>query len=191
MHFRTFLPALLPARVLLILTLLPLSTLFLSCSKDKDEDPQPAASTGEMKYTYLGTTYTVTAATEVSAVYEAGSNRLLISATPAGKPGVNFALVNVTAGGSSRTFQKGLSTDNRPSVAVLTRFDAATALKPIFNTLNGPNPTNGQMTITSYDLNNGRISGTFSFTGGPVGTGATGTAVVTNGTFSFTAITKI
>jgi hypothetical protein len=174
----------------LLLTLLPLSTL-LACSKDKDEDPQPT-STGEMKYTYLGTPYTVTAATEVSAFYQISNNTLYISASPAGQPGVNFALVNVTAGGSSRTFQKGSAADDRPSVATLTRYDVATTLKPIFNTLYGPNPTNGQMTITGFDLDGGRISGTFTFTGGPTaGSGATGTAVVTNGSFSFTSITKI
>ena len=176
---------------LLLIAALALST---GCSKDSKEDPQPGAtvSAGEVTYTYLGTAHTVSDAREVSAIYETCSNRIFIAATPAGQPGVNFGLTDLGADGSARPLLKGTAADDCPLIAELTHYDAAAATKPIFSSLYGPAATNGQLTITEYDLAAGKLSGTFSFTGGAVAhTGATGTAAVTSGTFHFTRITKI
>ena len=176
------------------LLLLVASTLSISaCSKDKKEDPQPVAtSTGEVQYLYGGTTYTISSsATEVSAALSTASNNLVITASPEGKPGVSISLLNLTAPGT-RSFQKGTVLDNRTAVAQLTRHDSPASVKPAFSTLYGPGATNGSITISDYDPATGFISGSFSFTGGPVnGSGATGTAAVTNGSFKFTKIIKI
>ncbi len=175
------------------LLLLVASALSLSaCSKDKKEDPQPTASSnGEIQYAYGGTTYTISTVTEVSALLSTASNNLVITASPAGQPGVSISLLNLTAPGT-RSFQKGTVLDNRTAVAQITRYDSPASVKPAFSTLYGPGATNGSITISDYDPATGYISGSFSFTGGPVsGSGATGTAVVTNGSFKFTKIIKI
>ena len=197
----SLLPPLVPALTMFVLrlpTLLLTAALLLAlgtgCSKDSKEDPQPAASAsaGEVTYTYLGATYTITDAREVSAIYETCSNRLFITATPAGKPGVTFGLMAVVASVNAQPFLRGTTADACPLIAELTRYDAAATTKPIFSSLYAPATTNGQITITEYDLAAGKLSGTFSFTGGAVAhTGATGTAAVAGGTFRFTRITTI
>ena len=176
------------------LATLLVGTLGLSaCSKDKKEDPKPAAtpSNGEVKYTYGGSAYTISDVAEASALLSTGSNNLIITASPAGKPGISISLLNLTAPGT-RSLQQGSVLDNRPAVAQLTRYDATASVKPAFSTLYGPAATNGNVIITAYNPSTGQLSGSFSFTGGPVnGSGATGTAAVTSGTFHFTQIIKI
>ena len=162
-----------------------------ACKKDKD-DPQPATSDspGEVKYTYAGVTYTVTDVREVSAFLSTGSNNMLIMASPDGKPGISLALNNFTTTGT-RLLQRGSTSDLRSTVAQLTRFDSPAPNKPAYSTLYGPSATNGSVVVTSYNLSGNRLTGTFSFTGGPIsGSGATGTAVVTNGSFDFTVINR-
>lgn len=166
-----------------VLLLFCSSFLLLSaCGNDK-EDAAESAGDGTVTWTYNGTTYT---STNFSSAIAEGTDKLLITGSSADlKNAVSLGLEGIGAkGAATYDLRKGSVLDNLP-VGALTLSNGTTGTT--YNSLYGPGPSNGTITVTQYDKAAQKISGTFSFTAGVVpNTSATGSQSVTNGSFSFT-----
>lgn len=153
------------------------------CGKDDDDDPSAAPGDGTVTWTHNGQTYTST--TFSSAIVD-GSDKIIVTGSSADqKNTVSLALQGInTKGAAAYDLRKGSVLDNLP-VGAITLTSGTTG--STYNSLYGPNASNGTITVTQYDKAGQKISGTFSFTAGAVpNSGASGTQGVTNGSFSFT-----
>ena len=174
------------ASVRTFLPLLGLSLLGLTaCKKESEADPAPAAGDGTVTWTHNGTTYTSTAYS--GAFVEPGDKMIITAGSPDLNNVVSLAIVGIkTKGVGTYDLRKGAMFDDVP-VAGLTLDNSKGNAGTQFQTLFGPNVSNGTIVVTAYDKTNQKLSGTFSFTGGaiPYGTG-TGVQAVSKGTFTFT-----
>ena len=165
-----------------------LAALVLSaCSKKSADDPSPASGAGDGTVTWKhnGTTYTSTAYS--GAFVEPGDKIIITAGSPDLNNVISLAIVGIkTKGVGTYDLRKGAMFDDVP-VAGITLDGGGGKIGTQFQSLFGPNASNGTLVVTQYDKANQKLSGTFSFTGGaiPYGTG-TGTQAVSNGTFSFT-----
>lgn len=165
-----------------ILLLFCSSFLLLSACSD-DKDAAESAGDDTVTWTYNGTTYT---STNFSSAIVEGTNKLLITGSSADlKNTVSLGLEGIgTRGEATYDLRKGSVLDNLP-VGAVTLSNGTTGTT--YNSLYGPGPSNGTITVTQYDKAAQQISGTFSFTAGVVpNTSATGSPSVTSGSFSFT-----
>ncbi|MDQ2769239.1 MAG: DUF6252 family protein [Bacteroidota bacterium] len=168
------------------LPLLGLSLLSLTACKKDSETATPAADAdGTVTWTNNGTTYTSTARS--SAIVDTGDKIIITGGSDDSNNIVSLALQGINAkGAGTYDLRKGAMFADVP-LAGLTLNGSNPSQATQFQTLFGPNASNGSIVVTTYDKANQKLSGTFSFTGGaiPFGTG-TGTQVVSSGSFSFT-----
>jgi hypothetical protein len=168
--------------VLLLSSLLFTST---SCKKDSsDDNAAPATGDGTVTWTHNGTTYTDTFS--AGAVVDLGDKIFIIAASKDRNNALSIPLLGINAKGPGvYDLRKGSALDDY-SVGSIT-LNGTTPQGVIYSTLYGPSASNGTVTVTQYDKNAQKISGTFSFTAGAApSSGATGTQSVTNGSFSIT-----
>jgi hypothetical protein len=139
---------------------------FVACSDDDDDGLGPGQTNGTMTANIDGTAWN--AGLTVAATYQ--SSTFGIGGTD-GTRQITIAVTNVTGTG---TFDFGLGEDGAAIIAQGTQSWTTTL-------------TGGTGTLTISSINASGASGSFSFTAFPTpGSGATGTSVVTNGTFNVT-----
>ncbi|MBC8082454.1 MAG: hypothetical protein H7Z21_04525 [Hymenobacter sp.] len=169
-----------------LLPFLLLSSLLITagaCKKDS-EDPGTAAGDGTVTWTSNGTTYTSTV--RASAIVDSGDKIIVSAGSDDNNNILSLSLQGINAkGAGGYDLRKGSVLDNLP--AGVLNLNGSSGAGTTYNTLYGPNASNGTVTVSQYDKAGQKLSGTFSFTAGALpNTGATGTRGVTNGSFSFT-----
>jgi hypothetical protein len=176
MHLFSFTPRLASAGLILGL----LSTALLgACGKDNDDD-DPGAGDGTVTWTHNGQTYTSTLYS--SAIIDSDTSLLVTGSSADMQNTVSLRLKRIYRTGAGVYDLKRGSMLNNYSVGGLTLGSSAQYL-----TLYGPSPSNGTVTVSQYDRNAQKVSGSFSFTGGALpNSAASGTQNVTNGSFTFT-----
>ncbi|WP_310392327.1 DUF6252 family protein [Hymenobacter sp.] len=155
-----------------------------ACGSDDDDDNPAAAGDGTVTWTHSGTTYTSTVRS--SAIVDSGDKIIVSAGSDDNKNILSLSLQGINAKGASvYDLRKGSVLDNLP--AGVLNLNGSGGAGTTYNTLYGPNASNGSITVSQYDKASQKLSGTFSFTAGALpNTSATGTQGVTNGSFSFT-----
>lgn len=164
--------------------LLAVGSASLTACKKNSEDDAATVGDGTVTWTHNGTTYTDNFS--AGAVVDPGDKIFIIAASKDRNNALSIPLLGIGAKGPGvYDLRKGSALDDY-SVGSIT-LNGTTSQGVIYSTLYGPNASNGTVTVTQYDKNAQKISGTFSFTAGatPNG-GGTGTQAVTNGSFSIT-----
>jgi hypothetical protein len=175
----------LPSLTRYALLLLCAATLGLSsCKKDAADDDATPSGDGVVTWTHNGVTYTDTFS--AGAVVDPGDKIFILAASKDRNNALSIPLRGINAKGVGvYDLRQGSILDDY-SIAYIT-LNGTTPQGVIYSTLYGPNPSNGTVTVTQYDKNAQKISGTFSFTAGvSASSGNTGTQTVTNGSFNIT-----
>ncbi|GAB3587554.1 Riean_0653 family protein [Hymenobacter daeguensis] len=162
--------------------LLAIGSVSLTACKKESDDSAAATGDGTVTWTHNGTTYTDTFS--AGAVVDPGDKLFIIAASKDRNNALSIPLLGISAKGTGVYDLPRGSALNDCSVGSIT-LNGTTPQGVIYSTLYGPNASNGTVTVTEYDKNAQKISGTFSFTAGAMpNSGATGTQTVTNGSFS-------
>ncbi|MBF9220253.1 DUF6252 family protein [Hymenobacter ruricola] len=154
-----------------------------SCKKDSSDDDATPEGDGIVTWTHNNVTYTdkITA----GAVVDPGDKIFILAGSKDLNNVLSIPLLGLSAKGPGvYDLPKG-SALNDYSVGSITLNGADGKSGATYTTLYGPNAINGTVTVTEFDKNAQKLSGTFSFTAGatPLGNGS-GTQTVTNGSFS-------
>ena len=159
--------------------------LLSGCGSDKNDDNSPATGDGTVTWTHNGTTYTSTVG--ASAIVDTGDKILITGGSADSNNILSLSLLGINAKGPGvYELRKGSVLDNLPA-GIITLNGSNPSQGTLFNTLYGPNTSNGTITVSQYDKVGQKLSGTFTFTAGALpNTAAAGTQNVTNGSFSFT-----
>jgi hypothetical protein len=164
--------------------LLAASSVSLTACKKESDDSDAVSGDGTVTWTHNGTTYTDSFS--AGAVVDPGDKLFIIAASKDRNNALSIPLLGINAKGPGvYDLRKGSALDDF-SIGSIT-LNGTTPQGVIYSTLYGPNTSNGTVTVTQYDKNAQKISGTFSFTAGATpSSGATGTQTVTNGSFNIT-----
>jgi hypothetical protein len=154
-----------------------------SCKKDSNDDDAMPEGDGTVTWTHNGVTYTDTYT--AGAVVDPGDKIFILAASKDRNNVLSIPLLGINAKGKGVYDLHQDTPLGDYSVGSITLNGADNKSGATYSTLYGPNTSNGTVTVTEYDKNAQKISGTFFFTGGatPYGNG-TGNQTVTNGSFS-------
>ncbi|MBF9142356.1 DUF6252 family protein [Hymenobacter properus] len=174
----------LPSLTRYSLLLLCGATLALSaCKKDTaGDDPSPSGD-GTVTWTHNGVTYTDNF--YAGAIVDPGDKIFIVASSKDRNNVLSIPLLGINAKGKGvYDLRRGSVLDDY-SIGSITLNGADNKSGATYSTLYGPSASNGTVTVTEFDKNAQKLSGTFSFTAGavPLGNGS-GTQSVTNGSFS-------
>jgi hypothetical protein len=154
-----------------------------SCKKDSENDDATPSGDGTVTWTHNGVTYTdnITA----GAVVDPGDKIFILAGSKDLNNVLSIPLLGINAKGKGVYDLHKDTPLGDYSVGSITLNGADGKSGATYSTLYGPNASNGTVTVTEFDKNAQKLSGTFFFTGGatPYGNGS-GIQTVTNGSFS-------